>query len=183
MELYNKAKIIYCKQIGKILPYSHFQSVMLILNFHRDIQSIYFRSIISNIFMLYCSLTCSHCSSLISFISFIDSRKQVSNKKFEKKITLKKNRKSAAILCPKGNIWFISFQMFFILCVHTHYTYWYTLMYVCMSFQKWDCTFSSVCLFHIFIYYHSTLENTKILLNIKTWPFISASFLTSSNVH
>lgn len=104
---------------------------MLILNFHRDIQSIYFRSIISNIFMLYCSLTCSHCSSLISFISFIDSRKQVSNKKFEKKITLKKNRKSAAILCPKGNILVYIFpNVFYIMCTHPLHILIYT--YVCV---------------------------------------------------
>ena len=155
---------------------------MLILNFHRDIQSIYFRSIISNIFMLHCSLTCSHCSSLISFISSILENKFLI-KNLKKKKTLKKTEKVLLSYAPKVTFWFISFQMFFILCVHTHYTYWYTLMYVCMYFQKWDCTFSSVCLFHIFIYYHSTLENTKILLNIKTWPFISASFLASSNVH
>lgn len=142
---------------------------MLILNFHRDIKYL-FRSIISNIFMLFSSLICSHCS-LISFISFIDSRKQFSNKKFEKKKKLLKKQKECCcpINAPKVTFWFISFQMFFyIMCTHPVHILIRTYVCVYMSFQKWDCTFSSACLFHIFIYYHSTLENTKMLLNIKT---------------
>ena len=124
--------------------------------------------------MLYCSLTCSHCSSLISFISSIDSRKQFSNEKFEKKKKkttpkLKKTERVLLSCAPKVTFWFISFQMFFyIMCTHPLHILIHTFVCVCMSFQKWDCPFSSVCLFHIFIHYHSTLENAKTLLNIKT---------------
>lgn len=119
---------------------------MLILNFHRDIKYL-FRSIISNIFMSFSSLICSHCS-LISFISFIDSRKQFSNKKFEK--NSEKTERVLLSNAPKITFWFISFPNVFSYYVYTPSTHTDTYLCMCVYVFKMDCNFFLLCAYFIF---------------------------------
>lgn len=128
---------------------------MLILNFHRDIKYL-FRSlfqIFSHLILFSNLLTLLFWFHL--YLSLILNNFLIKIWK-KKKNLFKKQKECCYPMPPKVTFLVYIFpNVFYNMCTHPYFS---MCVYV---FSKWDCTFSSVCLFHILIHYHSTLKILK----------------------